>query len=92
MNIEGLVEAASAGVVAAIGVGGVMRRYWHRREHRQQDAFTAAVGRIVTFKVAELAARQVEFEQRQGRHLDRQDLAIAALRHDIKAIQRRIGD
>lgn len=85
-------EAASAGVVAAVTVGGVMRRYWRRREDRQQVAFAAAVGRIVDAKAAQLVARQVAFEDRQGRHLDRQDIAIAAMRRDVKQIQRRIGD
>lgn len=84
-------EAVSAGAVAAIGVGGVMRRYWRRREDRQQVAFAAAVGRIVNAKAAELTARQIAFEDRQGRHLDRQDIAIAALRGEIKQLRRNIG-
>lgn len=83
-------EAASAGVVAAVTAGGVMRNYWRRREARQQAAFTAAVGRIVAMKAAELVARQQAFEDRQGRHLDRQDIAIAALRGEVKQIRRRI--
>lgn len=83
-------EAASAGLVAAVTAGGVMRRYWRRREDRQQAQFTAAVGRIVAIKAAELVARQQAFEDRQGRHLDRQDIAIAALRGEVKQIRRRI--
>lgn len=81
-------EAASAGVVAAVTVGGVMRRYWRRREDRQQVAFAASVGRIVDAKAAQLVARQVAFEERQGRHLDRQDIAIAALRREVKLMRR----
>jgi len=69
-----------------------MRRYWTRRQAHDQAAFAAAVGRIVDIKVAELVARQNAAETRQGRHLDRQDLAIAALRRDIRQMQRRIGD
>lgn len=92
MNAEGLVEAASAGVVAAVTMGGVMRRYWRRREGRQQAAFAAAVGRIVDAKAAELLQLQHAFEQRQGRHLDRQDIAIAALRREVRQIRRGTSD
>lgn len=91
VNIESLVTASSAAVGAGLGVGAVMRRYWTRRETRQQAAFAAAVGRIVDIKAAELVARQQAFEDRQGRHLDRQDIAIAALRGEVKQIRRRIG-
>ena len=90
VNIEGLVEATSAGIVAALGVGTGMRHYWTRRELRQRAAFARDVGRIVDIKVGELVARQAAFEDRQGRHLDRQDLAIAAMRRDIKQIKGRM--
>lgn len=84
--------ASSAAVGAGLGVGAVMRRYWTRREARQQAQFAAAVGRIVDAKAAELAAQQAAFEVRQGRHLDRQDIAIAALRREVKQMQRRTND
>ena len=84
MAIEGLVEAVSAGVGAAVAVGTVMRRYWTARERRQQQAFTRAVELIVNRKAEQVIARQVAFEIRQGRHLDRQDRAIADLRNAIE--------
>jgi hypothetical protein len=92
VNIEGLVEAASAGVVAAVTMGGVTRRYWRRRELLQQAAFTRAVQAIVYKSVVDMIARQGEFEKRQGRHLDRQDIAIAALRRELRQGQRRADD
>jgi hypothetical protein len=92
VNIDGAVEAASAATGAALGVGAVMRRYWTRREARQQAGFRQAVQDIVDASIADMIGRQVDFERRQGRHLDRQDLAIAALRRDIKQVQRRIDD
>ena len=88
MNIDGLIEAVSAGIGAAVVVGGAMRRYWHGRENRQQAAFTRSVEAIVDAKIAEVLARQTAFEQRQGRHLDRQDRAIADLR---KAVDKQRG-
>lgn len=89
MNLDGFITTISAGVVAALGVGESSRRYWHRREERQQASFRAAVQSIVDTSVAEVIRRQVEFEQRQGRHLDRQDRAIDHLR---RMVERRTGE
>lgn len=65
-------------------VGTVMRRYWTAREKRQQQAFRLAVELIVDRKTEQILARQVAFEQRQGRHLDRQDRAIADLKRTVE--------
>lgn len=80
MNLESLVEAVSAAVGASAIVGGTMRRYWRGREARQERAFRRAVQEIVDASVADVIKRQIQFERRQGQHLDRQDRAIAALR------------
>lgn len=61
-----------------------MRRYWRGREKRQQVAFRKAVQEIVDTSIADVINRQIAFEIRQGRHLDRQDRAIAALTRDVK--------
>jgi hypothetical protein len=86
VNVEGLVEAVSAGVGAAALVAGASRRFWTRREARQQAAFRAAVQQVVDESIADMIARQTQFEHRQGAHLDRQDRAIAELR---KAVDRK---
>lgn len=83
MNPESLVEAVSAGIGAAAIVGGTMRRYWRGREERQERAFRRAVQEIVDTSVADVINRQIAFEIRQGRHLDRQDRAIADLRRAV---------
>jgi hypothetical protein len=85
-GVEGLVEALSAGIGAAAVVGEASRRFWRRREVQQQAAFRKAVQQIVDESVADVIARQAQFERRQGQHLDRQDRAIAELR---KAVDRR---
>lgn len=92
MNIEGLVEAASAGIGAAVAVGAAMRHYWTARELRQQIAFRHSVEQIVDAKTAEILERQREFETRQGQHLNRQDIAIAAMRRDIRHLRSRHND
>lgn len=51
MNIESLVEAVSAGIGASAVVGESMRRYWRRRERKQQAEFERAVSRIVDAKL-----------------------------------------
>jgi hypothetical protein len=84
VDAEGLVEAVSAGVGAAVAVGATMRRYWTARERRQQAAFKLAVELIVDRKTEQILSRQVQFEQRQGRHLDRQDRAIADIRRIVE--------
>lgn len=76
----------SAGVAAALAVGETFRRYWARREVRQQAVFRADVQRIVDESMADVIRRQADFERRQGQHLDRQDKAIDALR---RAVERR---
>lgn len=86
MNVESLVEAVSAAAGAAVVVGESSRRYWSRREARQQAAFAQSVRRIVDEALAPVIKRQADSERRQGQHLDRQDRAIAELR---KAIDRR---
>lgn len=83
MNVDGLVEAVSAGIGAAAVVGGASRRFWTRREARQQAAFRGAVQQIVDESIADVLARQEAFERRQGQHLDRQDRAIADLRRAV---------
>lgn len=85
-GVDGLVEAVSAGIGAAAIVGGASRRFWTRRETRQQAAFRTAVQQVVDESIADVIARQTQFERRQGQHLDRQDRAIAELR---KAMDRR---
>lgn len=87
MNIEGLVEAVSAGIGAAVAVGAAMRHYWTGRELRQQRSFRLSVEQIVDARVNVILERQREFEIRQGQHLNRQDIAIAAMRRDIKHIR-----
>jgi hypothetical protein len=87
-GVEGLVEAVSAGVGAAAVVGGASRRFWTRREVRQQAAFRRAVQQIVDESISDMITRQTQFERRQGQHLDRQDRAIAELR---KAVDRKGG-
>lgn len=87
-GIEGVIEAASAAAGAAVVVGEASRRYWTRRELRQQAGFRAAVQAIVDESIRHLINRQAEFERRQGQHLDRQDRAIEQLR---KAIVHRNG-
>lgn len=79
MNVIGLVEAVSAGAGSAVVVGGAFRRYWTRREARQQAAFRRDVQEIVAESVTDLLARQRDFEKRQGRHLDAQDRKLDAL-------------
>lgn len=83
MNVESLVEAVSAGIGAAAVVGGASRRYWTRREARQQTAFRKAVQQIVDESIADVLTRQAAFERRQGQHLDKQDRAIASLRRAV---------
>jgi hypothetical protein len=84
LNVEGLVEAASAGIGAAVVAVESTRRYWARREARQQAAFRAAVKAIVDDAMLDVIHRQAEFERRQGKHLDRQDQAIAELRRVVE--------
>lgn len=93
MDVESLVEAVSAGAGAAVVVGSAMRRYWRGRETRQQAQFEQAVQRIVDKSVSGIITRQRQFEERQGRHLDRQDKAIDEIRHTVKALdgRRRTG-
>lgn len=86
MNVDSAVEAISAAAGAAVIVGEASRRYWTRRELRQQAGFRAAVQRIVDESIADMIKRQSEFERRQGQHLDRQDKAIERLR---LAVERR---
>lgn len=85
VNIETLVEAVSAGVGAAVVTGEAMRRFWTRREARQQVSFRRAVQQIVDESIADMITRQAEFERRQGSHLDKQDKDIAALRRLLEA-------
>lgn len=92
MNIEGLTEAISAGIGAAVAVGAAMRHYWSSREIRQQIAFRRSVEQIVDAKTAEILERQRDFETRQGQHLNRQDIAIAAMRRDIRHLRNRNHD
>lgn len=93
MDVESLVEAVSAGAGAAVAVGTVMRRYWRGRETRQQAEFRKAVQQIVDESVADVISRQVQFERRQGEHLDRQDRVIDEIRRAVRGTggQRRIG-
>lgn len=79
MNVIGLAEAVSAGAGSAVVVGGAFRRYWTRREARQQAAFRRDVQDIVDQSVMDVLARQRDFEKRQGRHLDAQDRKLDAL-------------
>lgn len=88
MSVEGLIEAVSAAIGAAAIVGGTMRRYWTTREVRQEVAFRQAVQQIVDTSVTIVLHRQENFEKRQGRHLDRQDRAIADLRARIDQLGR----
>ena len=87
VGLQGLVEAASGAVVASVTVAEASRRYWTRREARQQVAFRAAVQQIVDEAMAPVLARQVDTERRQGKHLDRQDTAIAQIRADIAMLR-----
>jgi biopolymer transport protein ExbB/TolQ len=87
-NLESLVEAVSAATGTAVVVGGVTRRFWVRRETRQQVAFRRAVQDIVDESVADVLRRQAEAERRQGQHLDRQDKAIERLR---RLVETRLG-
>lgn len=89
MSVENLVEAVSAAIGAAAIVVGATHRLWASREIRQQAAFRKAVQLIVDASVAEVINRQIDFEVRQGRHLDRQDTAIAELRKRIDQLGRR---
>lgn len=84
MNWEGLVEAVSAGVGAAAVVGTAMRSYWTKREARQQAAFRRAVQQIVDVSMADVLTRQIAFEDRQGKHLDRQDQALRTIYRLVK--------
>lgn len=79
VNPVSLTEATAAGVGAALATGESLRRYFYRRELRQQAEFRSAVQHIVDEALAPVIARQVG----QGAHLDRQDAAIAALRRAV---------
>lgn len=83
MNLDSSVEAISAAAGAAVVVGEASRRYWTRREIRQQAAFRAAVQQIVDESIGDVIKRQANFERRQAAHLDRQDAAIERLRHTV---------
>lgn len=78
-----MVEAVSAGAGSAVVVGGVMRRYWTRRETRQAREFRRAVQAVVDESVADMIRRQAEFEKRQGQHLDRQDARLLRIEHKL---------
>lgn len=93
MSAESLVEAVSAGIGAAAIMGSAMRRYWRGRETRQQAEFERSVQRIVDKSVSGIITRQRQFEERQGRHLDRQDKVIDEIRHTVRALdgKRRTG-
>lgn len=69
-------EAVAAGTGSAIGVAALARRW-----------FRHAVKDVVDESVGELIERQVEFERRQGAHLDRQD---ARLQRIEAALARRL--
>lgn len=84
MDVISLVEAVSAGAGASVVTGGAARRYWTRREVRQQAAFRRAVQAVVDASVTELIARQAAFEHRQGRHLDRQDRKLDQLAAEVR--------
>lgn len=60
-------------------VGESARRFWRRREERQEAAFHRAVQVIVDSAISHVLARQTEFEHRQGQHLDRQDKRLARI-------------
>lgn len=64
--------AASAAVAAAAIIGAALRHWLHRE-----------VTGVVNDSVADVIRRQAEFERRQGRHLDRQDDEIAAIRRMV---------
>lgn len=90
MRLASLVEATAAGLGAALATGETFRRYWSRREARQQAAFRSAVREIVADELAPVMRRQADViqrqkdsELRQGKHLDRQDKAIAELRRAV---------
>lgn len=78
-----MVEAVSAGAGSAVVVGGVMRRYWTRREARQARAFRRAVQAIVADSISDLVRQQAEAEARQGQHLDRQDARLLRIEHKL---------
>lgn len=83
MHVESAVEAASAAAAASVAVAEASRRYWTRREARQQAAFRRAVQQIVDEALAPIIAKQgvvMARQQEQVRHLDRQDRAIADLK------------
>jgi hypothetical protein len=84
VNAAVLVEAVSAGVGAAVVTGESFRRYWSRREVRQQAAFRRAVQAIVADAVADVLDRQAASEQRQRRHLDRQDRKLDLLAAEVQ--------
>lgn len=79
-----VVVDVSAAAGASVAVGESMRRYWRRRETRQQEAFKAAVQKIVDASITDVISRQADFEHRQGAHLDRQDRDIKAIRRELE--------
>lgn len=88
MNVEALVGTVSAAAASAVVTGEAVRRYWARREARQQTAFRRAVQQIVDESMADVISRQADFERRQGQHLDRQDKTLQELR---QLVSRRRG-
>lgn len=89
VTVATLVESVSAGVGAALATAETLRRYWSRRETRNQAEFRAAVQRVVDESIADVIRRQTEFERRQGAHLDQQDKAMEQLRRAMERRPRR---
>lgn len=84
MDVPTLISAAATGAGSAVVVGGAFRRYWSRREIRQQAAFRRAVQAVVDAAISEVIVRQDAFEARQRQHLDRQDRKLDALAAEVR--------
>jgi hypothetical protein len=76
---EAPVEAVAAGVAAAVTLVTLAR---HGFRHAVQD--------IVKTSQAELIKRQIDFETRQGQHLDRQDQRLERIERKLNQANRRL--
>lgn len=68
-------EAVAAGTGASISIAMLARR-WFRR----------AVQDVVNDSISDVIKRQTEFEDRQGRHLDRQDVRLSSIERKLNKL------
>jgi hypothetical protein len=70
-------------VCTILGTGAALAEFLRRALKAREVRFRYAVQQIVNASISDVLARQVAFEDRVGKHLDRQDRALDALRRKL---------